>query len=62
MSFWRNAWRAGNFWPSTVYSLADISALIAVDFAARAKLPMPEGCTALGAWHARVSARASAKA
>lgn len=44
------------------YSLADISALIAVDFAARAKLPVPEGHSALRAWHARVSARPSAKA
>ena len=44
------------------YTFADISTQIAVDFAKWAKLPIPETCPALAAWHARVSARPSAKA
>jgi glutathione S-transferase len=44
------------------YTVADITALVTVDFAASAKLPMPESCTHLRRWHAQVSARPSAKA
>jgi glutathione S-transferase len=44
------------------YSIADITALIAVDFAARAKMPIPESYGHLRRWHAQVSARPSAKA
>jgi glutathione S-transferase len=44
------------------YSIADITALIAVDFAARVKMPMPESLSHLRRWHAQVSARPSAKA
>ena len=44
------------------YSIADITALIAVDFAARAKMPIPENLSQLRRWHAQVSARPSAKA
>ncbi len=44
------------------YSIADITALIAVDFAARAKMPIPENLSHLRRWHAQVSARPSAKA
>jgi glutathione S-transferase len=44
------------------YSIADITALVTVDFAVRAKLPMPENCTHVRRWHAQVSARPSAKA
>ena len=44
------------------YSIADITALIAVDFAARAKMPIPESYVHLRRWHAQVSARPSAKA
>jgi glutathione S-transferase len=43
------------------YSIADITALIAVDFAARAKMPIPESFGRLRRWHAQVSARPSAK-
>jgi glutathione S-transferase len=35
------------------YSIADITALIAVDFAARAKMPIPESHGHLRRWHAR---------
>jgi len=44
------------------YTIADITALVTVDFAQSAKLSVPEQCTNLRRWHARVSARPSAKA
>ena len=44
------------------YSIADITALITIDFAARAKMPIPESCGHLRRWHAQVSARPGAKA
>jgi glutathione S-transferase len=44
------------------YSVADITALVTVDFAQRAKLPIPEAHAHLRRWHALVSARPSAKA
>jgi glutathione S-transferase len=44
------------------YSVADITALITVDFAGRAKLPVPVKFDHLWRWHAQVSARPSAKA
>ena len=44
------------------YSVADILALVCVDFAAMVKKTPPDGLTALKAWHERVSARPSASA
>jgi glutathione S-transferase len=44
------------------YSLADITAQIACEFAKWAKLPIPENCPHLARWFAAVSARPSAKA
>ncbi len=44
------------------YSIADITALVAVDFAKPARVERPEGLKNLGRWHAEVSARPSAKA
>lgn len=44
------------------YTMADIIALTTVDFAAFTGLELPEEAAALKAWHARVSARPSAKA
>ena len=45
------------------FSVADITALVTVDFATGgAKLPMPEDHAALKAWYDRIAARASAKA
>ena len=44
------------------FSLADITALVAMDFARMARVEVPEGHTHLHQWHTRVSARASAKA
>jgi glutathione S-transferase len=44
------------------YTIADITALVTVDFAAGTKLPIPENWVHLRRWHAQVSARRSAKA
>jgi glutathione S-transferase len=44
------------------FSVADITALCAVDFMKPAKIPIPEGLGHLKRWHAKVSARPSAKA
>ncbi len=44
------------------FSIADITALIAVDFSRWIKMPVPEECKDLRRWHAQVSARPSAKA
>ena len=44
------------------YSIADITALVTVDFARWAKLAIPDECSHLRRWHAEVSARPSAKA
>lgn len=44
------------------FSVADITALCAVDFMKPAKVPMPEGLANVMRWHADVSARPSAKA
>jgi glutathione S-transferase len=43
------------------YSFADITALVTIDFAARAKLDIA-GCSHIGRWHERASRRASATA
>ena len=43
------------------YSVADITALISVDFAGRQKVGIPESHTNLKRWHDQVSARPSAK-
>lgn len=44
------------------FSVADITALCAIDFMKPAKIPMPEGVDNLKRWHAEVSARPSTKA
>jgi glutathione S-transferase len=44
------------------YSVADITAFCAIDFAAFCELPVPEACAHLADWHERVSARPSAAA
>jgi glutathione S-transferase len=44
------------------YTIADISTMVLTDFAAWAKLAVPEECANLRRWHAAVSARPSAKA
>lgn len=44
------------------FSMADITALVAVDFAAWVKLPLDPALANLARWHAAVSARDSARA
>jgi len=44
------------------FSVADITALCAVDFMKPSKIPIPEGLDNVKRWHAEVSARPSAKA
>lgn len=45
-----------------LYTVADITGLVAVDFMKPAKLTVPEELTNLRRWHAAISARPSAKA
>jgi glutathione S-transferase len=44
------------------FSVADITALVSVDFMKPSRLPMPDSATNVKRWHAAVSARPSAKA
>ena len=44
------------------FSVADITALCAIDFARFAELPIPGSCANLAGWHERVSGRPSAAA
>lgn len=44
------------------FSIADITAMVTVDFMKPARLALPEGATNVKRWHAAVSARPSAKA
>ncbi|WP_169567451.1 glutathione S-transferase family protein [Sneathiella limimaris] len=44
------------------YTVADVNALVAVDFAGMMKQAIPENCPNLKRWHDEVSARPSAKA
>ena len=44
------------------YTVADITTLVAVDFAGWIKLAIPDDCANLRRWHAQVGARPSAKA
>jgi glutathione S-transferase len=44
------------------FSVADITALVAIDFMKPARIQRPENLTNLARWHGEVSARASAKA
>ncbi len=47
---------------SDVYSVADITAMVAIDFMKPAKLTVPAELKNIARWHAEVSARPSAKA
>lgn len=44
------------------YSIADITALVAIDFMKPARIGRPEGLVNLDRWHGQVSARPSARA
>ena len=45
-----------------IFSIADITALVAIDFMKPARLPSPAGYTNVMRWHGEVAARPSAKA
>ncbi len=51
-----------DFIAGDAYSIADISALCAIDFATFIGIDIPDECQALQAWHERVSQRPSAQA
>lgn len=62
MRFFDQSLAEREFLAGDTYSAADILLLTTVDFANFIGLEMPEECSALSAWHERVSARPSAKA
>ena len=53
---------AHRFIAGDAYSIADITALCAIDFMKPARISRPADCPHLDRWHAEVSARLSAKA
>jgi glutathione S-transferase len=53
---------ACRFVAGETYSVADITALVTVDFSRWIKMPVPDEHQHLRRWHAQVSARPSAKA
>lgn len=53
---------ANRFLAGDDFSIADITALVAIDFMKAAKLSVPERLAGLLRWHGEVSARPSAKA
>ncbi len=57
MQLGKNTYIAGNH-----FSIADISAMVAVDFAGWAKITVPDDASNLTRWYASVSARPSARA
>ncbi|TMJ03268.1 MAG: glutathione S-transferase [Alphaproteobacteria bacterium] len=50
------------FVAGTRFTIADISTLVLIDLAGRAKLTLPEACANLRRWHREVAARPSASA
>jgi len=52
----------GDFIAGDFFSVADITAMVAIDFAAWIKIQMPESATHLARWYATVSKRPSASA
>ncbi len=60
--FFDEALQGREFLATAGFTMADILLLTTMDFAAFAGCPAPADCAALGAWHARVSARPSASA
>jgi glutathione S-transferase len=53
---------AGPYLVHDYFSMADIVLLCGIDFAGFVKMPIPDDCTHLKAWHERVTARPSARA
>jgi glutathione S-transferase len=53
---------ASRYVAGDAYSVADITAMVAIDFMKPARLPRPEGLANLDRWYGEVSSRPSAKA
>jgi glutathione S-transferase len=53
---------SNRFVAGDAYTVADITALVAVDFMRPARIAVPDTLTHVKRWHAEVSARPSAKA
>ena len=53
---------ANRYVAGDAYSVADITAMVAIDFMKPARVARPEGLANLDRWYAEVSARPSAKA
>lgn len=53
---------SNKFVAGDAYSVADITALVAIDFMRPARIALPEGMSNVKRWHAEVSARPSAQA
>jgi glutathione S-transferase len=62
LSFLDQAIAGRRFIAGDTFSVADITALVAVDLMKPVKMAVPDGLTHLGRWHAGVSARPSAGA
>jgi glutathione S-transferase len=62
MSFMDEELASRRFIAGDDYSIADITALVAIDFTKPARVERPGGLKNLERWHAEVSARPSAKA
>ena len=59
---WLDGLMSGDFICGDRFTLADILLFCFIEFGAVVGQPLPEGLAWLPAWHARVAARASAKA
>jgi glutathione S-transferase len=53
---------SNRFLAGDAYSIADITAMVAIDFMKPARIPRPEGLDNLTRWYGEVSSRPSAKA
>lgn len=56
------AWTGGDWFAGDIFTIADIAALTVIDFGLWLDLAIPADCERLAAWHARASARPSARA
>ena len=54
--------RTTRFIAGETFSIADITALVAIDFMKPAKMTLPDGLEGIARWHSEVAARPSAKA
>ncbi len=62
LAFWNEEFGKRPFVAGDRFTIADITALVAIDMMPRARLERPAGLTHLERWHAEVSGRPSAQA